>query len=84
MKELEAIVEELKTALVAKGKEIKAAGPCAIKPVTDAFLIRLKEVVAFERSASTIQDESTITMFMIAKFQNDAQELLRMISRLVI
>jgi hypothetical protein len=84
MKELEAIVEELKTALVAKGKEIKAAGPCAIKPVTDAFLIRLKEVVAFERSASAIQDESTITMFMIAKFQNDAQELLRMISRLVV
>jgi hypothetical protein len=84
MRELKAIVDELKTALVAKGKEIKAARPYTIKPITDAFLIRLKEVVAFERCASAIQDESTITRFMIAKFRNDAQELLRMISRLVI
>jgi hypothetical protein len=84
MKELDAIVEEVKIALVAKGKEIMLAGPCAIKPVTDAYLVRQKEVIAFNLSVSNLKDKSTITLFMIAKVRSDAQQLLGMIHKLVV
>jgi hypothetical protein len=42
MRVLDAIVGELKAALADKGKEIKAAGSSAIKPVTDAFMVSAK------------------------------------------
>jgi hypothetical protein len=82
MKELDAIVAEVKEALAAKGKEIEAAGCCVIKPLTDAYLMRQKEVVSFERSTLNIMNDSAITPAMIASYRNDAHELLAMISKL--
>jgi hypothetical protein len=84
MKELDAIMAEVKKALAAKGKEIEANGCCAIKPVTDAFMMRQREMVSFERSILNIKDESSITTSMIARYRNDGQELLIMIGRIVV
>ena len=84
MKELDAIVAEVKEALAAKGKEIEAAGYSVIKPVTDAYLMRVKEVVSFERSTLNVLDDSTFTTLTMSRYRNDAHELLTMISRLVV
>jgi hypothetical protein len=84
MKELDAIVAEVKKALAAKGKEIEAAGCCVIKPVTDAFLMRQREVASFERSTFNITDDSTITTSMMIRYRNDAHQLLAMISKLLV
>lgn len=84
MKELDAIVKELKAALEAKGSEIKAAGDSAIKPVTDAFRVRQREVISFEQSTLHIKDESVITPARITQFRSDSQEILFMIRRLVV
>jgi hypothetical protein len=82
MKELDAIVAEVKEALTAKGKEIKAAGCSVISPVTEAFLMRQREVAAFERSTLNITDDSSVTPSMMIEYKNDAHELLGMISKL--
>jgi hypothetical protein len=82
MKVLDAIVGELKAALADKGKEIKAAGSSAIKPVTDAFMVRQREVISFETSTINIKDESGVTLAMVERYKRDARELLVMIQQL--
>jgi hypothetical protein len=82
MKELDAIVAQVKEALAAKGREIEAAGCCVIKPLTDAYSMRQKEVIYFERSTINITDDSSILTSAITKYRNDAYELLAMIGKL--
>jgi hypothetical protein len=84
MKELDEIVAEVKEALAAKGKEIEAAGCCVIKPVSDAFLMRQREVFSFEQSTLHITDDASTTSSIINQYRDDAQELLAMISKLLV
>jgi hypothetical protein len=70
--------------LAAKSKEIETAGCCAIKPVKDAFRMRQMEVVSFERSTFKITVDTAVKSAMIAKYRNDAQELLGMISKIIV
>ena len=84
MKELDAIIAEVKDALAAKGLEIDNVSGTAITYVKDAFKNRQMEVAFFEQSISLLTVNAAQKSNIIANCKMDAQELLGEISKILV
>jgi hypothetical protein len=82
MRELCAIVAEVKVALAAKDQEIKNAGSSLISFVKDAFKHCEREVVSFERSTNMVAIYPCQQYIIITNCRKDAQELLNAINKI--
>lgn len=82
MRELYAIVAEVKVALAAKDLEIKNAGCSLISFVKDAFKHCQKEVISLERSTIMIDIQPYQQYIVITNCKNDAREILDEINKI--
>lgn len=82
MKQVNAIINEVKKALALKWGEIESTGDSIIAYVKEDFKKRQMEVIAFEANALKKTKEPCIKTELITKCKNDAQELIIAINKI--
>ena len=82
MKTLEAILTTVKEALAGKKKEIDISKNEVITYTKDDFKNREMEVFSFENSITAVTADAGESPEIIAKFKNEAQELIVEINKI--
>ena len=76
MKQIIAIIKEVRQALTIKGLEIDNAGESVLPFVRQAFKNRQMEVSSFENSSNLLSKDGPQQASIIAKYKKDAVELM--------
>jgi hypothetical protein len=82
MKEIDAIIKEVKNVLASKEKEIQNLGDSVIAYIREDFKNRRMEVFAFETNLKTATKQPFIKSDVLKKCKNDAQELMIEINKI--